>query len=95
MKLISSLEYMQKLAFQVVNKEIELQIIDTRSFERFNAEVPEPVPVYRLGHVEGSSCLPFDKMLVDKTVYKSKEELLKVFEEHKVDFEKPICLTCG
>lgn len=38
-------------------------ILDARSLARFNAEVPEPRPELRRGHMPGAKCLPFESLL--------------------------------
>lgn len=43
-------------------------MVDARSLARFRAEVPEPRPGVAGGHVPGSVCLPFSKVLVEGDV---------------------------
>lgn len=45
---------MQKVAYHVANKISDTQIIDARSPARFNAEVDEPRPGLRRGHISGA-----------------------------------------
>lgn len=59
--------------FQVLSqseqgKEAAGQVVDARSLARFKAEVPEPRPGVSGGHVPGSVCVPFAKVLVDGDV---------------------------
>lgn len=49
-------------------KEVAGQIVDARSLARFRAESPEPRAGVAGGHVPGSVCLPFLKVLVEGDV---------------------------
>lgn len=44
------------------------QVVDARSLARFKAEAPEPRAGVAGGHVPGSACVPFAKVLVDGDV---------------------------
>jgi thiosulfate/3-mercaptopyruvate sulfurtransferase len=60
---------------------------------RFLAQVAEPRPGIRSGHIEGSKNIPFKKCLNDDNTFKSTEELEKVFAE--CDSSKIQVFTCG
>lgn len=60
-------------SFQVLSqseqgKEAAGQVVDARSLARFKAEIPEPRPGVSGGHVPGSVCVPFSKVVVDGDV---------------------------
>ncbi len=44
------------------------QVVDARSLARFKAEIPEPRAGVAGGHVPGSVCVPFAKVLVENDV---------------------------
>lgn len=46
-------------------KEVAGQVVDARSLARFKAEAPEPRAGVAGGHVPGSTCVPFSKVLVE------------------------------
>ncbi|SJZ52537.1 3-mercaptopyruvate sulfurtransferase [Consotaella salsifontis] len=70
------------------------QIADARASARFTAEVPEPRPGLRSGHMPGASNLPFDKLIEDGRL-KPQEELRRVFAESGLDLDRPIVTSCG
>lgn len=77
-------------------------IIDARGAARFKAEVPEPRPGLRGGHMPGAYNVPFTTLLQeeDVTKFKSKDEMKAVFENAGlVDIEKKeggkVILSCG
>lgn len=73
----------------------KFQLIDARSKERFLGLVPEPRQGLRSGHIEGSKNLPFQLLLNDDRTFKKKEELIKIFDQNKIDKDKDIAFTCG
>jgi thiosulfate/3-mercaptopyruvate sulfurtransferase len=70
-------------------------LLDARSDARFNGEAPEPRPGLRLGHIPGSQCLFFKKLLNEDFSMKNPDELKQVFENEKISLDKHIMLTCG
>ena len=72
------------------------KVIDARSKERFEGNVPEPRKGLRSGSIKNSFCIPFDLCLnVDKT-FKSKEDLRLIFENCLENInEKNIVFSCG
>lgn len=58
-KVIPNLNEMHKVAYYVFNKQADTQIIDARPAARFNAEVDEPRPGLRKGHIPGAKNVPF------------------------------------
>ena len=76
------------------------QMADARSQGRFVAEEPEPRPGLRGGHVPGSKCVPFSKILQegDWTRFRSAEVIRQVFEEAGIDIDSekgPLITSCG
>jgi len=70
------------------------QIVDVRSAERFNAEVDEPRPGLRRGHIPGSVNLPFPDLL-DGGEFKDVAALTRLMAAAGIDPDKPVITTCG
>ena len=72
------------------------QVIDARSKERFDGQVPEPRKGLRSGKIENSFCIPFNQCLNEDKTFKSKDELQNVFNSHLKNIkEKNIVFSCG
>ncbi|MEQ9861626.1 3-mercaptopyruvate sulfurtransferase [Pectobacterium cacticida] len=70
------------------------QIVDARPAPRFNAEVDEPRPGLRRGHIPGSINVPWTD-LVNNGALKPNAELATILHKHGVDFTRPIVASCG
>jgi thiosulfate/3-mercaptopyruvate sulfurtransferase len=70
------------------------QIVDARPAARFNAEVDEPRPGLRRGHVPGALNVPWTELVRDGEL-KTTEELDAIFFSHGVSFDRPIIASCG
>ncbi len=68
-------------------------IIDARSSERFNCEIPEPREGLRMGTIPNSKNLPFTNFLEDG-FFKPKVDLEKALYMH-ADKNDPIIFSCG
>ena len=73
----------------------KFQLIDARSKERFLGLVPEPRKGLKSGNIEGSINIPFQLLLNEDRTFKKKEELIKIFDQNKIDKDKDIAFTCG
>lgn len=69
-------------------------IVDARPAERFNAEVPEPRPGLRSGHIPGSVNVPASGLVADGRL-KPEAQLRAIFAEAGVDPASAITTTCG
>ena len=78
----------------VLSHEGGTQIIDARSAPRFNAEVDEPRPGLRRGHIPNSLNLPWDH-LVSEGRLKDNDQLQALFKQAGVDITQPAVVTCG
>ncbi len=85
---VKSMEEIKKII-----KSEDAIIIDARSSGRFNGTSPEPRPNLRSGHIPTSINLPFASVL-DKGRFKSKEELITIFNSLKLN-KKDLVFTCG
>lgn len=70
------------------------QIIDARPAARFNAEVDEPRPGLRRGHIPGALNVPWTE-LVRVGELKTTDELDAIFFGRGVSYDKPIIVSCG
>ncbi|HAV8818442.1 3-mercaptopyruvate sulfurtransferase [Escherichia coli] len=70
------------------------QIIDARPAARFNAEVDEPRPGLRRGHIPGALNVPWTE-LVREDELKTTDELDAIFFGRGVSYDKPIIVSCG
>jgi len=71
------------------------QIIDARGAARFNAQMAEPRPGVRSGHMPGALNLPFGNLLNADGTIKGGSELEAAFNEIGVDFDRPVITSCG
>lgn len=72
-----------------------ISMLDARPPGRFAGSDPEPRPNLSSGHAPGSLNLPFGLLLNEDGTMKSKEDLLNVFKEKRVNFDAPIVTSCG
>lgn len=70
------------------------QIFDARPAPRFHAEVPEPRPGLRAGHIPNSRNIPVS-LLSDAGKLRPVDQLQKLFDERGVNLAKPIVTSCG
>lgn len=70
------------------------QVIDARPAARFNAEVDEPRPSLRRGHIPGALNVPWTE-LVREGELKTTDELDAIFFGRGVSYDKPIIVSCG
>lgn len=74
--------------------EKKAQVLDARAAARFNAQVPEPRPGMRGGHIPGAINIPFSTLLENGS-YLSASKLLHVFKASGVDGSRPMIASCG
>ena len=71
-------------------------LVDARSRERFEGKIEEPRPGLIKGCIPGSKNIPYQKCIDSETnTFKTKSELVKIFEENDVDYNKPLVFSCG
>ena len=72
------------------------QLIDARGKKRFNGLEAEPRAGLRSGHIQNSLNLPFSECINKSNhTFKSKEELIKIFQDLKIVNERNQVFTCG
>lgn len=69
-------------------------VLDARSQQRFLGKAPEPRPGLPSGHMPNSQSLPYTR-LIHKGRLKPKEELLKIFNDMKIDHTSEVVTSCG
>jgi len=72
----------------------ESTVLDARPEARFYAEVPEPRPGLKGGHIPDSYSLPFN-LLIEDGELRSPEELRNIFSERSVEEGTPVITSCG
>ena len=78
----------------LVSHESTAQIVDARPAARFNAQVDEPRPGLRRGHIPGALNVPWND-LVENGQLKTTDELNDIFTRQGVSFDKPVIASCG
>ena len=82
-----------------INENIDSQVfdlIDARGKNRFLGLEPEPRPGLKSGNIKNSKNIPFVDCINKKDhTFKSKEEILKIFQGAGVADEKYQIFTCG
>ena len=70
------------------------QIADARPAPRFHAEVPEPRPGLRGGHIPDSVSIPVG-LVSEAGQMKPPEELRTIFADRGIDLSQPLITSCG
>ena len=71
-------------------------LVDGRSRERFEGKQEEPRPGLKKGCIPGSKNIYFRDCIYFQThTFKTKSELMNIFKENNVDYDKPTVFTCG
>ena len=83
-----------QIVSNIENKSFEL--VDARSKERFLGIHAEPRKELKSGNIKGSKNMPFTSLInLDDRTFKTKEELVSIFEKNKINTNKLISFTCG
>jgi len=82
-----------------IDQNIDVQnfkVIDARSKERFNGNIPEPRKGLRSGSIKNSLCIPFNNLLNNDKTFKNKDDIKVIFETClKSTNERNIVFSCG
>ncbi|WP_435945847.1 3-mercaptopyruvate sulfurtransferase [Dryocola sp. BD586] len=78
----------------LVSHEGTAQIVDARPAARFNAEMDEPRPGLKRGHIPGALNVPWGD-LVENGQLKTTDELSEIFARQGVSLDKPVIASCG
>jgi thiosulfate/3-mercaptopyruvate sulfurtransferase len=70
-------------------------VLDARPAGRFTAEVPEPRPGMRSGHIPGSASLPFTELLAADQTLLPPEALRARLAKAGVDGSRRVVTSCG
>ena len=71
------------------------QIADARAAARFSGDAPEPRPGLRAGHIPGSHCLPFNKLLNEDGTMRDAAAIRALFKDAGIDPDAPVTTSCG
>jgi thiosulfate/3-mercaptopyruvate sulfurtransferase len=81
---------------QAALEDADTLVLDARSAERFNAEVDEPRPGLRRGHIPGSLNLPFANLLERDIYLRDPATLKQAFNALGVtDHDQRLVFSCG
>ncbi len=70
------------------------QMLDARAAARFHAQVPEPRPGMKSGHIPGALSLPFTELL-ENGHYLPPARLREKFAGAGIDGSRPLIASCG
>tara|TARA_B100000941_G_C28442442_1_gene520406 strand:- start:289 stop:1104 length:816 start_codon:yes stop_codon:yes gene_type:complete len=71
-------------------------LVDARGEKRFKGLVEEPRKNLKKGNIKGSKNLPFSKIInSENNTFKKKEEMEKIFLNHKINLNEKLAFTCG
>jgi len=73
----------------------KIPILDARPLARFQGHAPEPKPSLRRGHMPGATSLPFTALINQDGTFKSKEELIKIFNNLNISPKTGAYTSCG
>jgi thiosulfate/3-mercaptopyruvate sulfurtransferase len=73
----------------------EALVLDARAAGRFTAEVPEPRPGMRSGHIPGSRNLPYTQLLAPDQTLLPPDQLKTKLAEAGVDGSRAVVTSCG
>jgi len=73
----------------------KFKVIDARSRERFEGNIPEPRKGLRSGSIKNSFCLPFSDLINEDHTFINKKEILEKFKLTKCELDENIIFTCG
>ena len=79
---------MHHIAYYMVNKASDYQIVDTRPEKSFFKEGPGE------GHVKGAISLPWQLLVAEDGCLKSNEDLAKLFLHKNIDTTQPTVHMC-
>jgi thiosulfate/3-mercaptopyruvate sulfurtransferase len=85
---------------EVVSKQqlaqgVDAPVLDARSRGRFEGSEADPRPGVAAGHVPGARNLPFAALYHDDGSFRSPEEMRQLFEDARIDPERPFVASCG
>ncbi|XP_078093635.1 3-mercaptopyruvate sulfurtransferase [Mustelus asterias] len=74
----------------------QFQLVDARPEGRFRGTQPEPREGIEPGHIPNSINIPFTTFMHPDTLkMKSENEIRHLFEDRKIDLNKPLVVCCG
>ena len=84
----------KEININIVDKTFSL--VDARSLRRFKGEEKEPREGLKSGNIENSYCIPFNQLININKTFKTKTEILKIFNENFKDTSSNnVVFSCG
>jgi thiosulfate/3-mercaptopyruvate sulfurtransferase len=80
---------------QLLAGDIDPPLLDARGKARFEGSEADPRPGVAAGHIPGAFNLPFGTLYREDGRLKPLDELRRLFDEARVDPERPFTATCG
>ena len=74
---------------------LELPLLDARGRARFEGSEPDPREGVAPGHIPGARNLPSAELYNADGTFKSRDQLLQLFEASGIDPRQPFAATCG
>ena len=71
------------------------QLVDVRSAGMFNGDTSDRYPGVRPGHIPTAINLSQRLLRDEHHLFKSPDEMKRIFSEHGIDLKQPIIATCG
>lgn len=78
----------------VASHEGDIQLVDARPAPRFLAQVDEPRPGLKRGHIPGAKNVPWGDLVVNGEL-KTTDELEAIFRSQGINLQRPIIASCG
>ena len=73
----------------------KFNVIDARSWKRFEGKIPEPRKGLRSGSINNSFCLPFSELINEDHSFIDNDKILEKFKLTKCDLNQNIVFSCG
>ena len=85
---------------EVVSKQqlaqgVDAPVLDARGRGRFEGSEADPRPGVAAGHIPGARNLPVAALYHDDGTFRSPEEMRQLFEDARIDPERPFVASCG
>ena len=92
---VINMDQVLELSLKKQRKLVEEYIIDCRSAPRFRAEVEEPRPTLRRGHIEEADNVFFKDLLDQNWCFKSESEIKAEHVNRNIDIDRIMTFYCG
>ena len=73
----------------------KFRVIDARSKERFEGQIPEPRKGLKSGSIKNSFCLPFSNLINEDRSFINKDKILQKFKSTQCKLDTNLVFSCG